>query len=84
MELRGAVGELTGTVNGLARTVEGQSKKLDELTKRVEDYRGEVTKLYGGLHLARWVLGTLIAIAGLVLWRLPAIIEALRATVPTG
>ena len=33
-----------------------------------------VVKLYGGLHLARWVIGTLIAVAVLVLWRLPAIL----------
>ena len=52
-----------------------QSKKIDGLAEKVDGMRG-------GLDVARWFVGTLIAIGGLIemlLWRLPAIIEALRA-----
>ena len=74
MDLQKSVGELTGTVNGLVSTVDGLGQKVDELAKKVNE-------MHGGIGVARWFVGTLIGIGGLIgvlLWRLPAIIEALR------
>ena len=85
MGLRGSVGELSGTVSGLVRSVEDQSRKLDGLTSKLDGLTREVDTLNGGIKLGRWVVGTLIALLGLLLtaisvalWKLPAIIEALR------
>ena len=82
MELHKSVGELTGAVNALTRAGEGQSKKIDELAEKVDGMRG-------GLGASRRIVGFLIALAGLLataisiaLWRLPAVIEALRSVEP--
>ena len=74
MGLQQSVGEFTGKLDVLIETVGEQSKKVDGLAEKVGEMRG-------GLNVARWFIGTLIAIGVLIgglLWRLPAIIEALR------
>ena len=74
MGLQQSVGELTGKLDLLIETVGEQSKKVDGLAEKVGEMRG-------GLNVARWFIGTLIAIGILIgglLWRLPTIIEALR------
>ena len=74
MGLQQSVGEFTGKLDVLIETVGEHSKKVDGLAEKVGEMRG-------GLNVARWFIGTLIAIGVLIgglLWRLPTIIEALR------
>ena len=104
MELQKSVGELTGAVKSLTVAVTEQSRKIedcrselnakidarsDKLAQEIAANRGEIAKFTGGLGASRWIVGTLIALAGLlitaisiVLWRLPAIVEALRGVEP--
>ena len=82
MELQKSVGELIGTVNGLAKAVDERSTRIDDMREKVDGLAEKVDGMRGGLGVARWFVGTLIGIGGLLgmlLWRLPAIIEALRA-----
>ena len=97
MELQKSIGGVDASVKTLGATVTDQSRKIDDyrtdlnaridskfekLTQEIGTNRSEIAKYAGGVSVARWFVGTLIAIGVLIgglLWRLPAIIEAIRA-----
>ena len=73
---------LSATVKGLTGNVEKQSEKIGASHDRV-------IELLAAVRFARWIVGISVALIsapigliGLVLYRLPAIIEAFRGAPP--
>ena len=71
MELQKSTGALTESVEKLTATVEKQTSKIDSA-------HDKLTQIFTVVGLARWFVGIVIGILGLLVFRLPDIIEALR------
>ncbi len=89
MELQRSVGALSATVDALSATVKGLTGTVEKQSEKVDASHDRVIELLAAVRFARWIVGifvalisALIGLIGLVLYRLPAIIEAFRGAAP--
>ena len=90
MELQRSVGALSATVEALSATVKGLTGTVEKQSEKVDASHDRVIELLAAVRFARWIVGifvalisALIGLIGLVLYRLPAIIEAFRGVTPS-
>jgi hypothetical protein len=88
MELQRSVGALSATVDALSATVKGLTGTVEKQSEKVGANHDRLIEL-AAVRFARWMAGisvalisALIGLIGLVLYRLPAIIEAFRGAAP--
>ena len=86
IELQRSVGKLTGTVKGLTGTIDELNATVKAQAAEIGDCRRDIVKILAVARFARWgvgifiaLVGALTALIGIMMYRLPAIIETFRA-----
>ena len=89
MELQRSVGALSATVDALTATVKRLTGTVEKQSVKIDAGHDRLIELLAAVRFARWMVGifvalisALVGLIGLVVYRLPAIIEAFRGAAP--